>query len=164
MWWSLQQITGCPLLPASPALTTTMAAVTHRVACGVSVVTSGQHHAWLETISQSSASRPAAAACCLLPQVQKGSVVVFLRFDSINQIVFDSAEPRSILISCRDERRCDRVVWWGSLTGSGLTESAQARSTTCQAHTCTTPAGVHVQGQTLQTQVFVGASCMPAHL
>lgn len=41
----------------------------------------------------------------VLPQVQKGSVVVFLRFDSINQIVFDDAEPRSILISCRDERR-----------------------------------------------------------
>jgi hypothetical protein len=41
---------------------------------------------------------------CLL-QVQKGSVVVFLRFDAINQIVFDDAEPRSILISCRDDRR-----------------------------------------------------------
>lgn len=45
----------------------------------------------------------------VLPQVQKGSVVVFLRFDSINQIVFDDAEPRSILISCRDERRYGRV-------------------------------------------------------
>lgn len=50
-----------------------------------------------------------AVSCCV--QVQKGSVVVFLRFDSINQIVFDDAEPRSILISCRDERRygCGRV-------------------------------------------------------
>jgi hypothetical protein len=39
------------------------------------------------------------------PQIQKGSVRVFLRFDAINQIVFDDVEPRSVLISCRDERR-----------------------------------------------------------
>lgn len=37
--------------------------------------------------------------------VQKGSVRVFLRFDAINQIVFDEVEPRSVLISCRDDRR-----------------------------------------------------------
>jgi hypothetical protein len=38
-------------------------------------------------------------------QIQKGSVRVFLRFDAINQIVFDDVEPRSVLISCRDDRR-----------------------------------------------------------
>lgn len=42
-------------------------------------------------------------------QVQKGSVRVFLRFDSINQLVFDDAEPRAVLVSCRDERRCGDV-------------------------------------------------------
>lgn len=30
---------------------------------------------------------------------------IFLRFDAINQIVFDDVEPRSVLISCRDDRR-----------------------------------------------------------
>ncbi len=37
--------------------------------------------------------------------LQKGEVRQLLRFDAVNQIVFDEAEPRSVLISCRDERR-----------------------------------------------------------
>eukprot|EP00775_Hariotina_reticulata_P001924 gene1924-2256_t len=44
-------------------------------------------------------------AAAAVKLVEKGSVRVFLRFDAINQIVFDDAEPRSVLISCRDERR-----------------------------------------------------------
>jgi len=33
--------------------------------------------------------------------VHKGEVKLLLRFDNINQIVFDEVEPRSVLISCR---------------------------------------------------------------
>lgn len=44
-------------------------------------------------------------AAAALKLVQKGSVRVFLRFDAVNQLVFDAAEPRSVLVSCRDERR-----------------------------------------------------------
>jgi hypothetical protein len=65
----------------------------------------------------------------VLLQVQKGSVVVFLRFDSINQIVFDDAEPRSILISCRDERRYG-VVWCGKGL-EGLEVEGRGSHTTC---------------------------------
>jgi hypothetical protein len=51
-------------------------------------------------------------------QIQKGSVRVFLRFDAINQIVFDDVEPRSVLISCRDDRR--QVTALNSITSAVL--------------------------------------------
>jgi hypothetical protein len=50
------------------------------------------------------------AVLCYAAQIQKGSVRVFLRFDAINQIVFDDVEPRSVLIGCRDDRRCVTFV------------------------------------------------------
>ena len=41
-----------------------------------------------------------------LKLIEKEAIRLVLKLDAINQLIYDESEPRSIIVSCHDDRRC----------------------------------------------------------